>query len=537
MKKRMFSLIIVLSMLIVGIPMIAHAETSGKCGDNLTWTLDDNGTITISGTGDMINYEYYNLSPFYNDNSINSVIIEDGVSSIGACAFVGCSNLSSIKIPKTLTFVGGNAFNDCANLKKLYITDMAEYLNIDFGNSVTHILSGSNNKLYLNDKRVTSIEIPNTVTRIPKFAFCGVDSITDVIIPDSVTSIGDSAFRNCSSLRYVDIPDSVNVIGHYAFFDCESLEEIELPKNITYIGNSLFYDCRNLSKIVLPESIVNIYNYAFSGCWKLTNIKIPNNVTHIGVQAFWDCSNLTSVVLGENIKTIGKEAFYFCGNLTDVYITNIDNWCNIDFDGYSSSPLYYAKNLYINNELTSSIEISDNITALKKYAFNNYCSLNSIAISQSVRNIGEKAFYNCDGLTSIYIPDSVLEIETSAFGYCKNIVDVYYGGSEEEWKEMYIGSDNEYLKNATLHFNSIALPTAEFSVITEEDKVYVKNISEISGSIAVITTKYNDGILLDIQVERMIMLPSEEKYLFIPKNGRIFIWNSLKGMKPLSNEL
>ena len=122
-------------------------------------------------------------------------------------------------------------------------------------------------------------------------------------------------------------------------------------------------------------------------------------------------------------------------------------------------------------------------------------------------------------------------------GYCKNIVDVYYGGSEEEWKEMYIGSDNEYLKNATLHFNSIALPTAEFSVITEEDKVYVKNISEISGSIAVITTKYNDGILLDIQVERMIMLPSEEKYLFIPKNGRIFIWNSLKGMKPLSNEL
>ena len=122
-------------------------------------------------------------------------------------------------------------------------------------------------------------------------------------------------------------------------------------------------------------------------------------------------------------------------------------------------------------------------------------------------------------------------------GYCKNIVDVYYGGSEEEWKEMYIGSDNEYLKNATLHFNSTALPTAEFSVITEEDKVYVKNISEISGSIAVITTKYNDGILLDIQVERMIMLPSEEKYLFIPKNGRIFIWNSLKGMKPLSNEL
>lgn len=87
-------------------------------------------------------------------------------------------------------------------------------------------------------------------------------------------------------------------------------------------------------------------------------------------------SNLTSVVLGENIKTIGKEAFYFCGNLTDVYITNIDNWCNIDFDGYSSNPLYYAKNLYINNELTSSIEISDNITELKKYAFNNYCSLN-----------------------------------------------------------------------------------------------------------------------------------------------------------------
>ena len=85
---------------------------------------------------------------------------------------------------------------------------------------------------------------------------------------------------------------------------------------------------------------MNIYNYAFSGCWKLTNIKIPNNVTHIGVQAFWDCSNLTSVVLGENIKTIGKEAFYFCGNLTDVYITNIDNWCNIDFLFAKSCRIY-----------------------------------------------------------------------------------------------------------------------------------------------------------------------------------------------------
>ena len=197
MKKKILSFVLVLSMLCAFMPVIVVAETSGTCGDNVTWTLDQNGALTISGTGDMENYKYAS-SPFYDRNDIKSLVIENGITqigeyafnechgltrvdisdsvlSIGGWAFSGCSGLTSIYLGNGVTNIGYSAFSDCNNLERVYITDIVGYLNIGFGNSNSNPMSYAN-KLYLNNKRIGFVEIPDSVTQIPDCAFNGCSS-------------------------------------------------------------------------------------------------------------------------------------------------------------------------------------------------------------------------------------------------------------------------------------------------------------------------------------------------------------------------
>lgn len=268
MKKKILSFVLVLSMLCAFMPVIVVAETSGTCGDNVTWTLDQNGALTISGTGDMENYKYAS-SPFYDRNDIKSLVIENGITqigeyafnechgltrvdisdsvlSIGGWAFSGCSGLTSIYLGNGVTNIGYSAFSDCNNLERVYITDIVGYLNIGFGNSNSNPMSYAN-KLYLNNKRIGFVEIPDSVTQIPDCAFNGCSSLTNITISDSVTSIGYAAFEGCSSLTNITIPDSVTSIGSAAFSRCSNLTNITLPDGVTSIGADMFYDCGKLA--------------------------------------------------------------------------------------------------------------------------------------------------------------------------------------------------------------------------------------------------------------------------------------------------
>lgn len=227
MKKRILSIVLVLSMLMAFMPIITSAETSGVCGYNLTWTLDDNGTLTISGTGDMTDFNYPDYGPWYNSrDSIKDVIINSGVTSIGYFAFEQCENLESITIPKGLESIGGRAFEFCRALKSLNLPgSLTSIGNIAFWgcSSLTEINVDASNEIYCSvdgnlfskDKKTliryssgkTDINytIPDSVTSIGNDAFYGGGSLTSVTIPDSVTSIGDNAFYNCSSLTSIII--------------------------------------------------------------------------------------------------------------------------------------------------------------------------------------------------------------------------------------------------------------------------------------------------------------------------------------------
>ena len=384
---------------------------SGYCGENAQWNLDDKGTLTIWGEGDMYDFTWDTLPWYgYNDYIVRAVI-KNGITSIGDWAFYNCSSLTSIEIPNSVTSIGDNAFGLCSSL--------------------------------------TSIEIPNSVTSIGDCAFEWCISLTSIEIPNSVTSIGDWAFYNCSGLTSIEIPNSVTSIGEGAFANCWSLTSIEVDFNNKYYSSEdgyLFNKEKNIfiaypagkeeKYYLIPNSVTSIGGYAFSGGSSLTSIEIPNSVTSIGDYAFYNCSSLTSIEIPNSVTSIGNEAFYNCHSLT-------------------------------------SIEIPNSVTSIGDWAFYNFSSLTSIEIPNSVTSIGNHAFDGCSSLTSIEIPNSVTSIKIFAFSGCSSLKDVYYTGTEEQWKKISIGSYNSSLTSATIHYNShlpnssgSSLPTPSTAAIT-----------------------------------------------------------------------
>ncbi len=323
---------------------------TGKCGDDATWELDlDTGKLTISGTGTM--YNYYDDQPWYNyKDDITSVVIENGITSIGNNAFYNCTSLTSITIPDSITSIGGSAFEGC--------------------------------------KGLTSITIPDSVTSIGACVFYDCTGLTSITIPDSVTSIGDYVFYNCTGLTSIEIPDSVTSIGDSAFRGCSGLTSVKMSKNVTSIDCNTFYDCTSLTSITIPDSVTSIGNQAFQDCTSLESITIPDSVESIGNSAFSSCTSLTSVEMSKNVTSIDGYAFYNCTGLASIEIpdsvTSIGDWA------------------FSNCTSLESITIPDSVTSIGEYAFLGCTKLTSIVIPAKVTNIGADAFCYCTGITVVY---------------------------------------------------------------------------------------------------------------------------------------
>ncbi|MBQ4395661.1 MAG: leucine-rich repeat protein [Paludibacteraceae bacterium] len=235
---------------------IVVMNPSGQCGDDLYWEYDPSTTtLTITGTGDMYDYNYTSTThaPWYDyRNEITAVVLPDGLTKIGNFAFYQCNNasLTSIDIPASVTSIGQGAFNNCTKL-------------------------------------------------------------ASVTIPSSVTSIGQGAFFKCSSLTSIHIPSGVTSIEGSTFAQC-GLTTINIPANVTTIGEDAFEHCNSLAAITLAEGLKSIGARAFMYCYPyLTSINIPASVTSIGIGAFSDCSSLADVTVHweTNIPTPANYAF------------------------------------------------------------------------------------------------------------------------------------------------------------------------------------------------------------------------------------
>ena len=256
----------------------------------------------------------------------------------------------------------------------------------------------------------------------------------DLVIPDSyrgkpVKEIGDNAFEGnlfweSYELESVVIPDGITRIGEYAFQYCSSLTSIEIPDSVTHIDESAFYGCHNLASLTIGEGVESIGKYAFAYCYKFTEIIIPDSVTSIDEGAFYNCEGLINVEMGKGIKNVGKDAFKEDDKLEKTHIKDLDAWCAINFENGYANPLYYAKNLYLNNEIVTKITIPNNITAIKKFTFFNCVNLLSVEIPNSIVDIGKSAFNGCNGLKSVVLGEGVTSIGSYAFYKCTSLTSI-----------------------------------------------------------------------------------------------------------------
>ena len=423
---------------------------SGNCGKNITWTLDVDGTLTISGTGEMPLYYNY---PEWHDyaEDVKAVIIDPRITTIGDYAFDGCTNLSGITIPDGVTKVGYWAFGDCKNLQDVVIptgvTEIGDYAFADC-------------------KSFTDIVIPAGVTEIGMGIFSNCTSLKSVELPDGVTRIGEQAFMECSALRNITIPSEVKSIGVHAFSG-SALTSITLPDGVEEIGDAPFFECRQLKNVVIGGKLTSIGVSVFYGCDSLESITMPNTVTTIGEKAFYCCDSLKHITVfdaaekKDNDGVIGKEAFYGCKNLEEITIP----------DGVASIGEY----AFAGCQKLTEVVIPDSVTSIGKSAFH-WCDnltkvvlpagitevpeamfcfdykLTEAVIPETVTSIGSFAFADCQSLTSINIPNGVTSIGEETFRKCESLTDVYYDGTKEQWQAISIDStENDALLNATIH--------------------------------------------------------------------------------------
>ena len=297
--KQIYILLIALLM-----GLSANAEESGTCGANLKWHLTDDGVLTISGKGEMYDYQF-DSRPWQN-HIVKRLIIGDSVTTIGEFAFYGCRSLTSVAIPNSVTTISKRAFRDCSSLTSVTI-----------GNSVTTIGDGA----FGDCSSLTSVTIPNSVTTIGEYAFSGCSSLTSVTIPNSVTIIAYKAFSGCTNLQKVHIGNSVKAIGEYAFNKCTSITQISSEAVVPPTCESGVFDGINKSKckLIVPKNSLDAYKQAYQ--WK-DFLLIEGSTTGI-TNTVYNKAGLADVYTIDGTKRLSKASTEEINALPKgVYIVN-----------------------------------------------------------------------------------------------------------------------------------------------------------------------------------------------------------------------
>ena len=304
-----------------------YVIASGSCGKNVNYELYDDYTLRIFGKGAMYNYNYiytpqrmYSDAPWSSwDSKIKSVVIEDGVTRIGAYTFYMFTSLTEVNIPNTVTSIGRGAFRYCTALKK--------------------------------------IDIPNSVTSIGAYAFAECGSLAEVNIPDDIETIDEGVFCECSSLAHIDIPNSVTSIGRFAFGYCSSFTEVIIPDGVTSIGECAFGWCDNLKYVKIGKGVTVMEDGAFFNDY--TNRKIEIEIaaeTHITL--------LDGLVIHyDHHEASTSEAFGFSNsNPQDITIRVPDTMLN---DYLNSEDWSYYKE-QLNGYSSTGISSVDNVQSAMK---------------------------------------------------------------------------------------------------------------------------------------------------------------------------
>lgn len=367
-------------------PSVIASGDCGAQGNNLTWTLDDSGVLTIRGTGDMKDYNldlYGVLDTPWSlvRQNIITVTINDGVTHIGKYAFCACDSMTTVSIPESVTSIGNNAFQLCYSL---------------------------------ND-----VVLPTGLVYLRKSTFGQCKSLTNISIPEGVTHIEDHAFTS-SGLSEIWIPNSVWFIGENAFYECKSLSNIMIPSSVTYIGERCFHGCSNLKTVTFSGDMPTLFEYSFYNVIATVNYPASNqtytadNMLNYGGTLTWvphgdDSGTIASGICGDNltwkVDDQGALTISGTGNMYNYYFRNMPPW-----QAYSQS--------------ITRLVVEDGVSSIGNYACYQYSNLKEAHFPNTLTLIGETAFEDCVSLTEVIIPQNVSNISKVAFARCTGLQHV-----------------------------------------------------------------------------------------------------------------
>lgn len=417
MKKRLLSILLVLLMALTLLPLGALADENSKCGESLTWNLDEIGILTISGTGEMYDYSEDYLAPWSEHCvEITNVTISDGVTSIGSSAFCYCS-VKSITLPFGLKHIGASAFFYCPNIQQ--------------------------------------IKIPDSVEHIDPYAFSCCKGLHTVQLPASLTLISEELFAECDNLRNLSIPDTVTEIGANAFLRCTAFILEKLPAGIKSIGDAAFANCGNIESLTLPGTLESIGEAAFNG----TAIDKAN---FDGTPERW-------TAIGGDVCCIAQDKIDFLEHTCDFggswqYDTQ-KHWkqcsCNktqnegahtgtgktCDVCGAVLSAALDSGS--IGDGLSWSLSRSGALTISGSGKMPDFSSvanaapwdkqkdkIQSVVIESGVQSISGGAFSGCTALEKVSISDTVAQIDLNAFDGCTALAEFEVAAENETFSSV-----------------------------------------------------------------------------------------------------
>jgi hypothetical protein len=249
------------------------------------------------------NYFSNSFTGYYEENTlITSVVIPEGVTTIGGNAFIKCSKLTSVTLSGTIVNIGGAAFEGCTSLISITLPDG---------------LTTLGGAAFQDCSSLRTVTIPNGITTIGGDTFSGCQSLTSINLPEGLRTIGSNAFSGCTALASIAIPNSVTSIGRGAFGSYRQDEASQptylasgitsitwWPTRIATIGIGMFRDCRNLQTVVIPEGVTRISQWAFRECRALTSVTLPSTIQQIDDDAFLNCSSLTTINISNSVQSI-----------------------------------------------------------------------------------------------------------------------------------------------------------------------------------------------------------------------------------------
>ena len=464
---------------------MAGRDYSGNSTDGKLSVLDLSEAKIVKGGDCYLNNGYdYTSNDVIGDRAflgcsvLTSLTLPAGITKIGSYAFRGCSGLTSLTLPAGITSIGDNAFWGCNGLKEVRFCingNLDTYLTK--GHPYIYVYS-CGIKYYINDKEITSIEIPSNVTTLGDCVFQGCSGLTSLTLPAGITSIGDGAFAGCSGLTSLNLPAGITEIGGRAFQGCSGLTSLTLSAGITKIGDDAFNDCSGLKEVRfcindnLDTYLTKGHPYIDVDCGikyyindkEITSIEIPSNVTTLGDCVFQGFSGLTSLDLPAGITEIGSSAFQDCSGLT-------------------------------------SLTLPAGITSIGSYAFLRCSGLTSLTLPAGITKIGAGTFSGCSGLTSIYVyAEKVPRIDSYAFaGVDAKKCTLYVPmGTRDDYRLSVFG---DYFENI-VEFEATGIDKTTTSTDVEEVVRYSVNGQRLSAPTKGLNiVKYSDGSVKKVAVE------------------------------------